>query len=245
MAGKVVCITQARMGSTRLPGKVLRPVKNRPLLQYHLSRLAGAESLDQIVVATTTAAEDDVIERFCRERGVAVFRGSGNDVLDRYYQCATAYDAGIVVRVTADCPLIDPALIDLVVDSYRAQQPAADYVRLNTGYYPLGVDAEVFAFSALEKAWREADQPDFREHVTPYLYKRPDLFLCHAFHESGVEYGGYRLCVDEQPDFDLVKRILEDLYDQNPLFSYLEVVNYLQDRPDLRQINQGVKQRTV
>src|SRR5215470_15506655 len=164
----VVAIIQARMGSTRLPGKVLLDIAGQPMLGRVISRVCRAKTIEQIVVATSTAAADDAVSAFCAERGIVCFRGSETDVLDRYYQAARLVQAKTIVRITADCPLLDPEVIDLTVS--RFLEGGWDYIsNVNPPTFPDGLDTEVFSFAALERAWREATSVTHREHVTPYL----------------------------------------------------------------------------
>ncbi len=243
VADRVLCITQARMGSSRLPGKVLREVMGRPLLHYHIERLQRAGSIDELVVATSTDPGDDAIESFCAAAGVACFRGSEQDVLDRFYQCARDIDANIILRVTSDCPLIDPAVLDLAIAAFRAGDD--DYLRTDPAAYPRGLDAEVFSHVALETAWAEAKDPEEREHVTPFLYRNPERFGLDIFAEADAEGAEFRLCVDEESDFRLVSAVLEALYPGNPDFGWRELVAFLRARPDLVAINAQVQQHVV
>lgn len=244
MSDRVLCITQARMGSSRLPGKVLREVLDRPLLHYHIERLRKARSIDELVVATSTEAGDDAIEAFCAAAGVACFRGSEHDVLDRFYQCAGGIDANIIIRVTSDCPLIDPAIIDLAVAAFRAS-PETDYLRSDPARYPRGMDTEIFSRAALEAAWAEAKDPVEREHVTPFLYRNPDRFGLDTFAEADAEGAEFRLCVDEENDFRLAGVILEAIYPDNPDFGWRDLVAFLRGNPDMAAINADVRQHLV
>lgn len=243
MGDRVLCITQARMGSSRLPGKVLRQCLGRPLLQYHIEQLRKARSIEQLVVATSTEAGDDAIEAFCIEAGVACFRGSEQDVLDRFYQCALAEGAETVIRVTADCPLIDPALVDLLVAGYQAADGALDYACLDVDRLPRGLDAEIFSFAALQTAWREATRQNEREHVTPFIYGHPDRFELATVCPDNADHGDYRLCVDEQADFDVVSGILRALYQEGASLSWRRITGFLDENPKLKARNQGVQQR--
>src|SRR5262249_12160461 len=170
---RTVAIVQARMGSSRLPGKVLQDLGGEPMLARVLSRLGRSRTLDEVVVATTTEPADDILERFCQERGRPCFRGSEHDVLDRYYKAATAERAAVVVRITSDCPLIEPAIVDRVVAEFQERQPGIDYASnvLPRRTYPRGLDTEVMSFAALDRAWHEDHVPASREHVTPYIYR--------------------------------------------------------------------------
>ncbi|HRJ60542.1 MAG TPA: glycosyltransferase family protein, partial [Azospirillaceae bacterium] len=173
--GKVVCVAQARMTSSRLPGKILMTAAGKPLLQWHLERLQAAKRVDQVALATTSNLSDDPVAELAEKLGVFVFRGSEHDVLGRFAGCAAACGADTVIRVTADCPLIDPALIDDLADAFAAT-PTIDYCSIDVGRFPRGLDAEIFAYSSLAQAASEAQEPFEREHVTPFIYRRPDRF---------------------------------------------------------------------
>ena len=233
-------IIQARMGSSRLPGKVLREVNGRPLLSYMLERVSAARTLDRVVIATTDRLQDDAIVEFCRKQGIFVFRGSEDDVLDRYYQCALRLKADSVVRLTSDCPLIAPWVIDEIVEVYLSGN--YDYVA-NTappvGTYPDGMDVEVFSFAALERAWREARKPSEREHVTFYFWQNPHLFKTYR-HDLSENLSDYRLTVDYPEDFEVIQAILSTLYPQNPLFTMQEIITFLQQNPEIRARNASI-----
>lgn len=244
---RVVVIVQARMGATRLPGKPLKTVLNRPLLSYQIERLRQAKAPDEIVIATTTAPQDQVIVDLCEKEGVAVFRGSEQNVLERYYLAAKKYKADVVVRVTGDCPLSDPAILDQAIDYYLQHYPAYDYVTNMYSKqlsYPRGVDVEVFSFKGLEKAAREAIKPEEREHVTPYFYEHPEMFqvgiLTHHPNEAH-----HRWTVDTPEDFELITRILSELYPKNPTFKMADVLELLSRHPDWVEINRHIKQKPI
>lgn len=247
---QIIAIIQARMGSTRLPGKVLKEVNGRPLLDYLIERVRKAKQINEIIVATTTLAEDDAIEKFCLKNKIAFFRGSSQDVLDRYYQCAKKSGAGIVVRLTADCPLIDPRVIDHMVNEFKGR--GYDYVA-NTlppvGTYPDGMDVEIFTMEALERAWRESQVPAHREHVTHYFWKTPN-FKTHRVDRT-ESLSSYRLTVDYPEDFEVVSNILSFLYPKNPDFTMENIIEYLNSQPDLKQKNahilwnQGWEKKTL
>ena len=173
---RVVAVVQARTGSTRLPGKVLLPLLGQPILTMVMRRTARAGSLDDVVVATTDTRADDPIVRLAQDEGWPVERGSETDLLDRYRQAAKAHDADVVVRITSDCPVIDPTLIDETVAAFS--EASADYASntLEPRTYPRGLDVEAIAREALERAWREDRNPAWREHATPYIYRHPERF---------------------------------------------------------------------
>ena len=174
---RVVAIIQARTGSTRLPGKVLEDLMGQPMLACVVNRTRRAKKLDAVVVATTTQPVDDAIVGLCKERGWPFFRGSEEDVLTRYYQAALAFKADVIVRITSDCPLIEPEIIDRVVNEFLVYYPKVDYVS-NTlvRTFPLGLDVEVMSFGALKRAWQEDHNPAWREHATPYICRHPEKF---------------------------------------------------------------------
>jgi spore coat polysaccharide biosynthesis protein SpsF len=240
----VVCISQARMGSTRLPGKVMLPILGRPMLGWHLMRLRRSKQIDRLVVATTTDPLDEGIVEFCRGLGVACFRGSESDVLARYAGAAAAFDAATVVRVTSDCPLIDPQLVDEVIASFGAKRPEIDYVALEPQNFPRGLDTEVFSRRALIKADQDAVDPPEREHVTPYIYRHPEQFRCTRL--PGAErLGQHRWCVDETADYQLICRLIEGLAPTMPDFGWRDCLALLAKHPDWSELNRTVQQKPV
>ena len=211
---KTLLITQARSGSTRLPGKVLKVVQGKTLLQVHLDRLKKSKIVSDIVVATTTNPNDVVIYEKALGWGFKSYRGSENDVLDRYYQAAKPFNPEWVVRVTSDCPLLDPSLVDDVIQYVQDKQ--ADYgTNTFVERFPDGQDVEVFKFSSLEKAWNEATKQSDREHVTPYIRRNSNqmggsLFTA-ASYPCEADFSKVRMTVDEPRDFELVERLILDL----------------------------------
>lgn len=242
---KTVIIVQARMSSTRLPGKVLYEVLGKPLLEYQIERLCQVRLADELVIATTTNDTDQNIVELCERVGVAYYRGSEEDVLSRYYEAATQSGADVVVRVTSDCPLIDPGVMDEVIGLYINNRDKYDYVS-NTleRTYPRGLDTEVFSMKALVKAHREAREQPEREHVTLFLYRRPEQFRL-ANSSSAVDYSQHRWTVDIPEDFELIKLILQELYPVNNRFTWLDVLNLLKENPEWVKINAAVKQKEV
>jgi spore coat polysaccharide biosynthesis protein SpsF len=237
MSTMIGAIVQARMNSTRLPGKVLLNINGRPMLSYLIERVASARCVDQIVVATSTESHDDMISAFCERERILCYQGSLDDVLDRYYQAARELGCDVVVRLTADCPLIDPIVIDTVVGVFKSGQ--FDFVA-NTvppvGTYPDGMDVEVFSFEALERAWKEASKPSDREHVTFYFWKNPELFST-TRHDLDVDLGEYRLTVDYPEDLEVIRSLFRDLYPQDPLFTMKEIIAYLRAHPEIMARN--------
>jgi len=238
---KVVAIVQARMGSTRLPGKVLGDIQGHPMLSRVIERTRSAQTLDDVLVATTTDPADDPIVALCREHAMPYFRGSELDVLDRYYQAALAHNAAVIVRITSDCPLIDPQVVDKVVSAFLAAK--CDYASncvLRT--YPRGLDTEVIGFRALERAWREARQPYERSHVTPYLYQTPGRF--NILSVTGDEdYSAQRWTVDTPEDMKLVRAIYARMRGRN--FLWKDVIKLLEREPELAKINRSVAQKAL
>lgn len=238
----VVAIVQARMGSTRLPGKVLADIQGEPMLMRVVGRTAGSSLIDELWVATSDQPQDDPIAGLCEARSVKLYRGHATDVLDRYYQAARAAEAAVLVRITADCPLIDPQLIDDAVRIYLEAAPAVEFVanRLpDERSYPIGLDVEVCSFAALERAWRQATEPYQREHVMPYLYeggKRQSIRLLQA----DRPLGHIRFTVDTQEDLEVVRAIY-DHFGPRDDFGWQEVVDYLETHPEVAAVNADVQ----
>lgn len=237
-------IIQARMGSTRLPGKVLRPVCGRPLLQWQLERLHRTRNVDRIIVATTVEPLDDAVVALCERLGVDCFRGSEQDVLDRYVQCAHTFHLDTVVRITADCPLADPQLIDRAVRAFR-DSGSYDYVS-NTlvRTYPRGLDTEVMSRQVLETAAAEAREPAEREHVTLFIYSRPDRFRLHSM-TAQADHSRYRWTVDTLDDFRLMVRMLTALEPSWPNVTYEDCLRLMQLHPEWPLLNRDVEQKPI
>lgn len=239
---KTVCISQARLGSSRLPGKVLLPVHGEPMLFYHLRRLQLAAEVDTVAVATTHLPEDDAIERYAASLGADCHRGPVEDVLTRFFECAQRHRPDVVVRVTADCPLIDPKLVDFAVRSLKDAPGEIQYMNLSLSHFPRGLDVEVMRFDALAHAYEEAQDPYEREHVTPFLYRHPERFGWRQL-ETDQPAAQYRWCVDEQSDLDLIAELLDRLPDAKLDFSWRDCVQLMEDDPALAALNAGVAQK--
>lgn len=243
---KVVCITQARTTSTRLPRKVLLDVAGKPLLAHHLERLRRCAEVDEVVLATTTNATDDEVAQLGQSLGVRVARGSEHDVLSRFVLAAQESCADVIVRVTSDCPLIDPALVDKVVQGLLAGA-GADYAHLDMRQYPRGLDTEVFRRPLLGDADNDPATTAFeREHVTPYIYNRPQRYRLLAVPGEGDgedEAASWRWCVDEPSDFELIRRMMEALLLDHPHFNWRDCAALMRQHPDWAQLNQHVKQK--
>lgn len=242
---KIVAIIQARMGSTRLPRKVLKEVMGKTLLEYQLERVRRSKFIDEIVIATTTKKADDEIVSLCGKLAVNVYRGSEQDVLSRYYEAAVEYKADIVVRLTSDCPLIDPDVIDRVIKLYLDNKTKIDYAS-NTleRTYPRGLDTEVFSFDALKKTYQEATLSRDREHVTSYIYTSPRLFRCDGV-VSKHDYKNYRLTVDTIEDFALIKLLFESLYTFNKCFTTADVIKKVNENPTWFKLNEHIEQNKI
>lgn len=238
-------IVQARMGSTRLPGKVMMKLLGRPMLDQQIERLKRVKNVDSIIVATSTAFGDNTIEALCADLAVPCFRGSEDDVLARYYDAAKSADADTLVRVTGDCPLIDPQLIDDMIARYDSESDALDYLS-NTveRTYPRGLDTEVVSMSALERAHNEATEQPQREHVTPYIWQNPDKFSVAAYTDE-KDYSHHRWTVDTVQDLVLVQKMFEALYPKQPDFSWHDCLALLKQHPDWVRINADVQQKAV
>jgi spore coat polysaccharide biosynthesis protein SpsF len=241
----VVAIIQARMGSSRLPGKVLKDIGGEPMLFRVVARTRHAQTIGRVVVATTTDPSDDPVFNFCRRQGFPVFRGDPFDVLDRYYQAATSFGADTVVRLTADCPLIDPAEIDRTVRAFQAAKIDFAANRLPPPWKrttPIGMDTEVVTMAALARAWREADAKYAREHVMPYLYEEPGRFKT-LLVDHDPDWGELRLTVDTPEDLELVRRIYA-LFGNGSDFSMADIVDLLAAHPELSEINATIQHKS-
>jgi spore coat polysaccharide biosynthesis protein SpsF len=239
-------IIQARMGSTRLPGKVLMPIAGHPMLWHVVKRAQSPPGVERVVVATTRSEADNVIREFCAESGFQVYSGSEDDVLDRYCQAARECDANPVVRITSDCPAVDPTIVQRLLELF--DQGDFDYAGVSIGRgaqerglrgYPHGLDAECFTFAVLEKAWREATNPYDREHVTPYISRHDNLYRIGIL-VPDQNWTHLRLTVDEPEDLALAREIYDELYEEEaPPFTFEQIVALLEARPELAEMNRS------
>ncbi len=246
MKERVVTIIQARMSSTRLPGKVLLDLGGRPVLERMIERVKRSILVSETVVATTTDPSDDPIVALCEQLETPVFRGSLPDVLDRYYQCAQQFKAEIVVRLTGDCPLIDPNLIDEVINGLLDSPSDFSCNRLPppfTRSFPIGLDVEACTFTALEDAWKNATEKHHREHVMPYLYEVPGRFRVIQLHND-EDYGTLRWTLDTQQDFELLREVIKRLGGRND-FSWEDVLELFLNDPELAKVNSSVQHKTM
>lgn len=238
MTDKVIAIIQARIGSTRLPRKVLLPLAGKSALEHVIMRVKKAEKVSEVIVATSTKENDRKIIKLCNELGVYVFCGSEEDVLDRFYQASRLLKADHIVRITADCPMIDPGIIDNVILEHIKDR--ADYTS-NTikPAYPNGEDVEVFKMSVLEKAWKNAKLSSEREHVTPYIRNNSQIFkLLNVAYK--VDLSGKRWTLDEEKDYEFLKEIFNNLYPLNPFFGMENILSFLEKNPRVENINSAI-----
>lgn len=233
---KVVAIIQARIGSSRLHGKILKPLSGKPALWHQLNRLTYSKELKQIVIATTIEKEDDLVEQFCLEHSVPCFRGSEEDVLDRYYWAAKEFNADPVVRITGDCPVIDPTIVDEVVQGYFE---GGYHVYGLGGEFPDGLDCVVFSLSVLEDAWTNAFLPSEREHVCPYMDKHPEKYKI-GRHTKFKGLRQHRWTLDEEADLRFLNEVFCRLYKPGTIFLTQDILNLLEKEPYLMEINRGI-----
>ena len=242
---RVICIIQARMGSSRLPGKVLKDICGQPMLAWVVERARMAKHIDEVVLATTTDPDDDAVAAFCRDHHIECFRGDVFDVLNRYYQTALHYQADIIVRLTGDCPLVDPQLIDQVVAVLQTRKLDFAANRLPPPYkrtYPIGLDVEVVTMQALTDAWQHAELKMEREHVMPYMYDGAKTFKTFVV-DAETDHGAQRWTVDTPQDLEFVREIAKRL-DCRKDFTWLDVLALVQAHPELTAINADVHHKS-
>ncbi len=261
MSPHIVAIIQGRMSSSRLPGKILADISGQPMLTRVFTRTSRAQTLDEVIFATTTDASDDPVAEYCDFSGIPFTRGSLFDVLDRYYQAALQAKADVVVRITADCPVIDPVLIDDVVNALLEDEYDFACNRLPPPWsrtYPIGLDVEVCTFKVLKKAWKEAKEPQHREHAMPYFYEGVKLTRQSRTLETGVsprgfkvallhhttDFGDYRWTVDTPEDLEFMREVY-NRFDGRDDFTWKEVLDLVHDEPDLMKINESVQHKTL
>jgi len=238
----IIAILQARVGSTRLPGKVLKIIQNKTILELIIERVQQSTLVDKIVVATTDNKKDDEILEICEKLGIESFRGSEEDVLDRFYQCSVLHKPDLIIRLTSDCPLIDPYHIDRLIQYSLDHKNEFDYFsNCREPTLPDGLDVEVIPFETLERAWNEAKKPYEREHVSPYIYLNPNLFKI-ASYKNPDDYSHHRWTLDTSEDFEFIKSIYSHFVGKKQQFFYLDdIIEYLKQNPDIYSINAGYK----
>src|SRR3972149_11590880 len=268
MKQKVIAVIQGRMSSSRLPGKILADIAGQPMLQRVFIRTSRSATVTETIFATTTDPSDDPVAEYCNFSGIPLTRGSLFDVLDRYYQAAKGAKADVVVRITADCPVIDPALIDDVVKTVISEQPSVNSEQFDFACnrlpppfqrtYPIGLDVEVCTFAALEKAWSESTETFHREHVMSYLYEGVKLITDNRSLQTGVsprgfniallhhttDFGDYRWTVDTPEDLEFMRQIYSR-FDGRDDFTWKEVLDLVHNEPKLMEINAGVQHKTL
>ncbi|WP_099190196.1 cytidylyltransferase domain-containing protein [Tepidibacter mesophilus] len=242
---KVVAIIQTRMGSTRLPGKVMKNLMGKTILEHVINRVKQSKLINEIVIGTTTLERDNIIAEECENCGVKYFRGSENDVLSRYYHAAKENNADIVVRITSDCPLIDPNVIDVIIKFYldnNYELVTNAGVDLSQRTYPRGLDIEVFLFKTLQDAFVNAKLNYQREHVTPYIYENINSIY---YYLNDKNYSKYRWTLDTKEDFELISRVYDKFYKGEHDFYLDEIVNFIIKNPEISKINAHIEQKKI
>ena len=236
MTKKIGIIIQARMASTRLPNKIMLNLAGKPMLWHVIDRCKKA-NVDEVIVATSTNKENDIIENFCKKNNVLFFRGSEDDVLERYYQAAKKYELDIIIRVTSDCPLIDPEIINKSIEEFKKNH--VDYLsNVHIRSYPRGVDVEIFKFDALQKAHELEKEKNQREHVTVFIYSHPEMFKIGGLVAEGIlKNPEIRLCIDTKDDFALLNRIYDEFYREGKIIDLKQIIKFMDKNPALKEIN--------
>jgi spore coat polysaccharide biosynthesis protein SpsF len=240
MAEKTVIVIQARMSSTRLPGKVMMPILGRSLLYRMVERLQMVRNKVQLVIAIPDERADDIIEQEAQEMGVFCYKGSLNNVLDRHYQAGKVTGATTVLKIPSDCPLIDPKIVDDVLDFYFDNPGSYDYVsNLHPATFPDGNDVEIMTMDCLERTWEAAERTLELEHTTPYIWENPDKFkIGNVAWKSGKDFSmSHRFTIDYEADYLFIKRVFEELYPKKNNFSCNDILNLLDAKPEIYQIN--------
>lgn len=242
---KVVSIIQARTGSSRLPKKIMRILCGKTILAHDIERIKQSKNINEIIIATTINEEDDIIVKEAQFNGVKVYRGSEEDVLDRYYNAALENNADVIVRITSDCPLIDPYITEEIIsfylnNDYDLVTNSGDDLSKRT--YPRGLDVEVFSFEILEKAHLNADKYYQREHVTPYIYENSKNIY---YYKNNTNYSKHRWTIDTEEDFELIEAIYEELYNGKHDFYFKDILNLFDRKPQLFDINKHVEQKKL
>lgn len=238
---RILIIVQARTSSTRLPGKVLLPILGKPVLLHQLERINTSKLKSEVIVATSINSDDDIIVDTCEKHGYKTFRGDLNDLLDRHYKAAIQYDADAIVKIPSDCPLIDPDIIDRVLLYYINNFEKFDFVsNLHPATYPDGNDVEIMSFPILRKAWLEAEKKYELEHTTPFIWDNPHKFrIGNVRWETGLDYSkSHRFTLDYKEDYEFIKKVYEELYPKNPIFSLYNILHLLEKKPSILKVNE-------
>ena len=237
----IIAILQARMGSTRLPGKVLKTIKKKTLLELYINRIKPCQLIDEIVVATTDLEQDNTIEELVVRLGFECFKGSEKDLLDRYYKCACRYNAEVIVRVTPDDPFVDYQVVDRGISIFLENN--VDFVTNHlTPTYPEGLDVEIYSFSALEKLWYQAKLLSEREHVFPYIQNHPEEFRIINFTQE-QDSSHLRWTIDYECDYEMTKVIYDHLYEQKQIFLQEDILQLLQKYPEITRMNAHIQRK--
>lgn len=240
MPGKIVIVVQARMTSSRLPGKVMLPILGESLLYRMIERLQMIKHPAQLVVAIPEEERDGIIEQECERINIPCYCGDLNNLLDRHYQVAKLYHADIILKIPSDCPLIDPRIIDQVLDFYFEHEGEYDYVsNLHPATFPDGNDVEIMTMGCMEKAWKEAARKLELEHTTPYIWENQDKFrIGNVVWDTGNDYSmSHRFTIDYRADYEFIKTVFEELYSQKRDFSCADILDLLERKPDIYQVN--------
>jgi len=232
----IAAIIQARMASSRFPDKVMKIIVGKPMLWHQINRLRKSELIEKLIIATTDKIQDRIIIDFAKENNILYFAGSEEDVLNRFYYSAKKFKVETIVRITGDCPLIDPSLVDMIINFYLDNKNQYDIVHNGTTYPDGIVETEVFSFNILKKIWENAKLPSEREHVTSYIWKNPEMFR-QATVENSKDLSYLRLVVDNEKDFKLVKIIFQNLYKEDEMFYLEDIVKFLNQNPELITLN--------
>src|SRR3989344_2709249 len=241
----VLAVIQARMGSTRLPGKILMGLEGKPMLWHIVERVKQSKAIDGVVVATTIGREDDATAELCKQEGWLCYRGSAEDVLDRYYQATKTFGASAVVRLTGDCPFIDPFIIDLCVEKFlEGKHDFVSNCEVDSSTFPRGLDVRVISFTALENAAQNAKKPFEREHVWPYVFEHQETFAIGPVVTAPDAYrADYRLTVDYPEDFELAKTLYRKFWRPGTMVNVPEAISFLNNNPDVAAINANCEQK--
>ncbi|MGE5473225.1 MAG: cytidylyltransferase domain-containing protein [Ignavibacteriales bacterium] len=233
-----IAIVQARMGSSRFYGKVLKEICGKTIIEHIVYRLKQVQKIDKVVLATSSTEKDNPIEELCKNKGIPFFRGSESDVLDRFYQAAKHFGAkngDTIIRITGDCPLIDPKIVDEIIKMFIERD--SDYgANVNPPTFPDGLDTEVMKFSTLEKSWKEAKLLSEREHVTLHIRNHPEIFSISNY-VSDIDYSDLRWTLDESEDFEVIKAIYENLYTEDKVFLMDDILKLLERKKEITEIN--------
>ncbi len=238
---KIVTVIQARMTSTRLPGKVMLPLSDKPLLIRMYERVQQSKFAGKIIVAVTTDPEDQLLVNLCNENKITIFRGHLYDLLDRHYQAALLYNADAVVKIPSDCPLIDPEIIDEVIGYFKNNYDEFDYVsNLHPPTWPDGNDVEIMKMTSLKEAWLNAKRQMEREHTTPYFWENPDKFkIGNVLWKEGLDYSmNFRFTIDYKEDYDFINRVYAELYPIKNDFALIDILTLLEEKPEIKKINE-------